>query len=481
MKLFIILTSLILYFNKSYCQIETNGILWKEIHRISFDSASSVAPEIVSSNDTVHIVWFGLFENAEPDSGWGIIYSRSTDGGNSFQSQKRLIHPDSVSAYKYFGRSGKYLYVIYLALVDSPTYWSTAIIRSSDQGRSWQPRQVIKDYWTYAVTTKDSFIFIYSGLVENNKFYNAMLISSDYGAHWDTVRIQLAGGPNVAKLTTTNNALHLIRTIGFNQYEEVIYNRSTDFGYTWTLNDTLSTDDGQNSQLPKIVSDDSTLYLTWNDQKYGGNFSGTILMRRSTDEGTHWEEEQIISQLNTAVYNDISVEKNIVLIIWDNEDDTLKQLRLRSSFDYGITFTESEKITPNDYHAGDPTININLNTIYCSWWNRSNKEVYFKKGVFESLGVINYQSYNIDHNLSQNYPNPFNPQTTIHYEIPYDAEVLITVYDLLGRKLSTLVDTRQHAGRYTVSFDGSHLSGGVYLYSLTSGTFTQTRKMILLK
>jgi len=84
--------------------------------------------------------------------------------------------------------------------------------------------------------------------------------------------------------------------------------------------------------------------------------------------------------------------------------------------------------------------------------------------------------------VHQNYPNPFNPATTIEYELPAATKVELTVYDLMGRKVKTLVNARQPAGTHRVQFDGSQLSSGVYVYRLTTGSgFVATRKMILLR
>ncbi|MBI1931025.1 MAG: CotH kinase family protein [Ignavibacteriales bacterium] len=88
--------------------------------------------------------------------------------------------------------------------------------------------------------------------------------------------------------------------------------------------------------------------------------------------------------------------------------------------------------------------------------------------------------------LSQNYPNPFNPTTVIEYAIPNletgNIPLLqLKVFDLLGREVITLVNQKQKSGIYKVEFDASKLSSGVYLYQLKSGSFLQTKKMILLK
>ncbi|MCU0372660.1 MAG: T9SS type A sorting domain-containing protein [Ignavibacteria bacterium] len=86
-----------------------------------------------------------------------------------------------------------------------------------------------------------------------------------------------------------------------------------------------------------------------------------------------------------------------------------------------------------------------------------------------------------EYSLHQNYPNPFNPVTKITFDIPLRSFVELKIFDVLGREVSKLVSEEKKEGKYTVDFDGSALSSGVYFYTLNAGDFVQTRKMLLIK
>jgi len=84
-------------------------------------------------------------------------------------------------------------------------------------------------------------------------------------------------------------------------------------------------------------------------------------------------------------------------------------------------------------------------------------------------------------NLKQNYPNPFNPVTNIEYILPEPGYVKLTVYNLLGEIVATLVNERKTTGLHTVKFNATALPSGIYIYKLTAGSFTAIKKLILLK
>jgi len=116
------------------------------------------------------------------------------------------------------------------------------------------------------------------------------------------------------------------------------------------------------------------------------------------------------------------------------------------------TFRNPDDRTPIDFTATtDPTVSVNDENILNSY------------------------------SLSQNYPNPFNPSTKINYNVGEPGLVQMKVYNILGVEVAALVDEQKSTGSYSVDFNASKLSSGVYFYSISVNNFTQTRKMILEK
>ncbi len=102
-------------------------------------------------------------------------------------------------------------------------------------------------------------------------------------------------------------------------------------------------------------------------------------------------------------------------------------------------------------------------------------------GSFEYSDEINVEVKPAKFELLQNYPNPFNPTTNIRFTLPETQNVKLDVYNMLGEKVTTLLDRKMEAGFHSVNFDASQLSNGIYIYRIQAGNFTQVKKMILMK
>ncbi|MBC8185346.1 T9SS type A sorting domain-containing protein [candidate division KSB1 bacterium] len=129
--------------------------------------------------------------------------------------------------------------------------------------------------------------------------------------------------------------------------------------------------------------------------------------------------------------------------------------------------------TPGTYSVSLTAFNFNVQ-------NQKIKQDYIN--VQEATSLKNDVA-NIPHevHLSQNYPNPFNALTRINYTLANKSTVKLSVFDISGRVVTTLVSQVQNTGKYSVFFDASDLSSGTGIYKLKTGSFEQNRRMILLR
>jgi hypothetical protein len=111
-----------------------------------------------------------------------------------------------------------------------------------------------------------------------------------------------------------------------------------------------------------------------------------------------------------------------------------------------------------------------------AWNNTPNKTI-----VVKTVSGIENNTAPVTFSLNQNYPNPFNPVTKISYSVAKAGNVKITVYDILGNEIRTIVNQKHESGNYSANFDGSKLSSGTYIYKIETGDFSEVKKMTLLK
>jgi photosystem II stability/assembly factor-like uncharacterized protein len=108
--------------------------------------------------------------------------------------------------------------------------------------------------------------------------------------------------------------------------------------------------------------------------------------------------------------------------------------------------------------------------------------IMYRRPLSEILGIKSTGTETpSSYSLSQNYPNPFNPTTKIKFNVAKTGEVKITVFDVTGREVQTLVNESLKPGTYEAAFDGSQFTSGVYFYKITAGDFSETKKMLMIK
>jgi photosystem II stability/assembly factor-like uncharacterized protein len=196
---------------------------------------------------------------------------------------------------------------------------------------------------------------------------------------------------------------------------------------------------------------------------------------RTTDGGTTWYPVNIGAGL-TGTTNMQWIENTPILYILGSNG------KVKRSNDNGLTWNETPMngIT-NVTHFDFIKLNNNVITGYAV--SSNGNVVKLLDSIYIIITGKNNNSSNkpVEYKLSQNYPNPFNPNTIINIQVPEASNVKLAVYNCMGQEVSVLKDEFMQAGEYDVNFNAAELSSGVYYYKLTSGTYSNTKKMILIR
>jgi hypothetical protein len=203
------------------------------------------------------------------------------------------------------------------------------------------------------------------------------------------------------------------------------------------------------------------------------------------------------SQSKLAKISGLGIGMNEVISLSLEEDEVnLKNIGEAKTYSIDLLYATAEEQL--EFYNSSVSITTNTTHYIQPDWNHidsSSLTILIDLGndgtIDDTLSLVN-QVTGIDndqgslvspdsYNLAQNYPNPFNPSTKISWQSPVGSWQTLKVYDMLGNEVATLVDEHREAGRYEVTFDGSNLASGMYLYRLQAGSFIETRKMILIK
>lgn len=175
-------------------------------------------------------------------------------------------------------------------------------------------------------------------------------------------------------------------------------------------------------------------------------------------------------------------QKNNVMLYWKTETEINNsgfevQRRTDSSGWSIIAFVQGNGTTnePVEYHYTDAKL------MPGKYFYRLKQTDYNGNYEYFDLALPVIISKPNEYRLSQSYPNPSNPKCNIDYQVPENIKVNISVYDMLGKLVAVLVNAQKDAGIHTVEFNGTDLSSGTYIYTITAGQFKEVKKLILLK
>ncbi len=266
---------------------------------------------------------------------------------------------------------------------------------------------------------------------------------------------------------------------------EVYYKRSTDNGSSWSA-DARLTNDPAASHNPCISAWGAVVNIVWYDTR---NNSNQIYCKRSADGGLSWGADTQLSTLAAgSMYPSITTSNSMVHVVWTGGPGfDPSEIYYKRSINLGVSWEPDVRLTVDSAASTFPSVCVSGNYTHVVWQNElefgNNCEIFYARNPTGNVnGIMNISSEVPEgFSLSQNYPNPFNPMTKLKFQLPNNSFVKLAVFDMPGKEIETLVNEYLQAGTYVYEWNALTLPSGVYFYKLTSGNYTETKKMVLVK
>jgi hypothetical protein len=414
-----------------YKRSTDSGLNWGADTRLTNDPDLSGSPTVTALGTFVHITWVD-FRNGNPE----IYYKHSTDYGASWEAVQRLTNDAAASLFPFISASGNDLHI---AWVDERNGNKEIYYKlSTNKGVSWGA----------------DFRLTQDPLVSDN----VSIVSSGSFVHtaWEDTR---------------------------DGNYEIYYKRSTNGGTSWDAVSRI-TNSTETSQYASISVTGTAVHIVWVEQ-LGSN--SEIYYIRSVNNGLNWDASIRLTN-NSAISEFPAVFSAGLYIhaVWDDFRDGNQEIYYKRSTDGGATWNNSvTRLTNDPEDSKVPSVCVTGSALHVIWSDKrlGSPELFYKRNsTGNPVGITGTTSeIPSEFSLTQNYPNPFNPVTNIRFSVPKSGVVKLTIYDAAGREAAVLFNCRLSAGTYNYDFNASHLASGIYFYRLESGSFTQTKKMILIK
>ena len=413
---------------------------WQPDFRLTTSSADSKlsgnnARCIEANWSIVHVVYYDF-----RDGNYEIYYKRSTDNGTSWATGLRLTNNSAESSFPSVAVSGLLVHVVWPDSRDGN--YEIYYKRSTDGGINWGT---------------------------DTRLTNNSAVSS------------------VPSVSVSGSAVHITWQDLRDGNYEIYYKRSTDGGVNWGA-DTRLTNNSSQSNDPSATVSGSVVHVVWQDYRDGNE---EIYYKRSTDGGLSWgTDTRLTNNSAISIYPSVIASGLNIHVVWIDDRDGNDEIYYQRSTDGGVNWESNLRLTNNNFHSENPFITVSGTIVHVVWTDdrNGNYSIYYKQNPTGNPIGIKSLSTEIptEYSLSQNYPNPFNPVTKIRFAIPplegaRGRIVKLIIFNILGMEVAALVNEQLKAGTYEVDFDGTNYPSGVYYYSINAGSFSQTKKMVLLK
>ena len=294
-------------------------------------------------------------------------------------------------------------------------------------------------------TSGDSLIVSYSGVPDSTKVFISAMAEATY---------------------TTNSATRSSFATNYWQQDGHIYSPGNVVGQNIYIIDRRNFTNGGDWDVYYYKSTNGCITGTAWTSGYVDSYSSTTTVPTSPDV---YGKRGVVDLRVAYTYNNTALDS----VIYTSSTGGAFVSPVRVSYNDSSPFNAPPKPAFKNGGGDD---------CFILWSQYDGNNVQSSRLCGSTVGITN-NGTQVPHayNLEQNYPNPFNPSTEIKFGLPSSGLAKMVVYDIEGRVVATLVDKVMDAGSYSVSFDASKISSGIYFYKLTSGNFVSTKKMVLVK
>jgi len=352
------------------------------------------------------------------------------------------------------------LYIKALAISDTNIFAGTdsGIYRSTNNGARWIP-----------IKTTDSAVECFDIASSENGGKNLFALTSqniyhstNNGEDWTQLGLPDGWGLILAVGKNSQGGSSLYLGVGYESDGSGKIYRSNDNGINWSL---ISLDIYTHMVYTLVFSSNSNGGTNF----FAGTWSDGVFL--STNLGENW----------TQVNNGFSYSNYDLAI---NTFFVFNTTVFVGTCYQGVYIWNNDERTWNNTNEGLSHLKISSLAVSGSCLLAGTYDGgVWRRPLWEMVTSVENPSTTLptQFTLYQNYPNPFNPSTKIKYSVPQSSNVLLKIFDVVGKEVATLINEEKPAGNYEVEFNASNLSSGIYFYRLRSGKFVETKKMILQK
>ena len=354
---------------------------------------------VASSGSVVHVVWFD-----KRDGNYEIYYKRSTDAGVNWGTDTRLTSNSSDSRYPSVAVSGSIIHVVW-----------------------------------------------YDNRDGNNEIYYKRSTDAGVSCVADTRLTNNTGNSRSPSVAVTGSVVHIAWEDNRNANYDIYYKRSSDGGISWGTDVRMTNNNSSYSESASITVSGSVVHVVWQDYRDDGNYE--IYYKRSTNDGVSWgADTRLTNSTSNSSSPSVSVSGSVVHVAWQDYRDGDWEIYYKRSTNDGVSWGVDTRLTNNTSDSYSPSVAVSGSVVHVVWYDYrdGNYEIYYKRDpTGNPIGIQNISTETPSkYSLSQNYPNPFNPTTVISFQLSVAGQVVLKVYDVMGREVQTLVNESLKPGTY---------------------------------